>query len=119
MAVAVVALEENESFANDAESQLAESQADNVAVVVGPLAEGAPQHGPYDVIIMQGAVEALPDVLLEQLKNGGRIAAIFMEGSLGTCRIGSKNGGVVTWRDVFNATAEILPGFERAREFQL
>jgi len=119
MAVAVVALEEDESLASEAESQLSASESDNVAVVVGPLVDGAAKHGPYDVVIVQGAVEALPDTLTEQLKDGGRIAAIFMEGALGTCRIGRKNGGVVTWRDVFNATAEILPGFQRVNEFQL
>jgi protein-L-isoaspartate(D-aspartate) O-methyltransferase len=53
------------------------------------------------------------------LKDGGRIACVFMEGALGVCRVGFKNAGSLTWRYAFNATAPVLPGFERAAEFQL
>ena len=57
--------------------------------------------------------------LAAQLKDGGRIAAIFMQGALGTVRIGRKQGGVVNWRFAFNATAPVLPGFAAARTFML
>ena len=119
LAQAVVAVEEDEALAAEAESQLSAAEADNVAVITGALVDGAQKHGPYDVIVLQGAVSAIPTNLIEQLKDGGRIAAIFMDGALGTCRIGFMNAGSVTWRDVFNATADILPGFEAVEEFQL
>ncbi len=48
------------------------------------------KHGPYDVIILQGGVEEIPLSILNQLKNGGRIGAIFIEEGLGTARIGYK-----------------------------
>lgn len=116
MAEAVVALED-EDLAPQAEAALAEAGADNVAVVPGVLAEGAARHGPYDAIIFEGAVEAMPSAILDQLKDGGRIVAIFMEGALGTTRIGYKIDGVVSWRDLFNGTAPVLPGFAAEREF--
>ena len=84
---------------------------------VGPLAGGAPEHGPYDVITLQGAVEHLPDTLLIQLKEGGRIACLFMEGALGVVRIGYKIDGDITWRFSFNAGAPVLPGFEKHAAF--
>ncbi len=64
-----------------------------------------------------GGVEEVPAAVLDQLKEGGHIAAIFMEGALGEARIGVKSRGRVTWRMAFNATAPILPGFARALNF--
>lgn len=119
LAEAVVAVEEDEGFAAEAEGALAEAGADNVAVVQGPLVEGAAKHGPYDVIVVQGAVEDLPKALLAQLKDGGRIGAVFMEGALGVCRVGYNIDDAVTWRFAFNASAPVLPGFEKQRAFAL
>ena len=68
MAEAVVAVEEDEAMAAEAQEALAQAGADNVIVHVAPLTEGAPQHGPYDVVIIQGAVGDVPEALLEQVK---------------------------------------------------
>ncbi len=119
LAEAVVAVEEDADMASDAEAALMETDADNAAVVTGPLADGAPKHGPYDVILVEGGVETLPDALEGQLKEGGRIACIFMDGNLGQCRIGLKVDGQVSWRLAFDASAPVLPGFERRHEFVL
>jgi len=119
MAEAVVAVEENADMAGEAQGLLAENGADNVVLHEGPLGHGAAEHGPYDVIVLQGAVEHLPDALLDQLKDGGRIACLFMEGALGVVRIGYKIDGEMTWRFSFNAGAPVLPGFERHAAFTL
>lgn len=117
MAEMVIGVEEDEAMSADAQAQLSEAGADNAIVHVGPLAEGAAEHGPYDVIMLQGGVEALPEALLAQLKDGGRIAVLFMTGSLGEVKIGYKQAGQISWRFEFNAGAEVMPGFERAASF--
>ena len=94
-----------------------EQGADNVVLHQGALTEGAPQHGPYDVIVLEGAVAHLPDAITAQLKEGGRIACLFSEGALGVVRIGYKIDGHMTWRDIFNAGAPVLPGFEKHAAF--
>lgn len=119
MAEAVVAVEPDEDLAREAEAALAETGIDNVAVHRGPLAEGAPQHGPYDAIIVEGAVDTLPKALEDQLADGGRIAAIFMERRLGICRFGYKVDGHINWRHGFNASAPVLPDFAAKKEFSL
>lgn len=119
LADAVVAVEEDEAFASEAQNLLSQASVDNAAVIVGPLAEGAAKHGPYDVITVQGGVEVIPQALLDQLKDGGRIAAIFMEGALGVVRVGFKSAGQVSWRFVFNASAPVLPGFGKVSAFTL
>lgn len=117
LAEAVIALEENRALAAEAERALAEEGVDNAAVVEGVLAEGAAQHGPYDVIMIEGAVEHMPEALTAQLKDGGRIVAIFAEGALGVVRVGYVIDGNVSWRFAFNASAPVLPGFEASRAF--
>jgi protein-L-isoaspartate(D-aspartate) O-methyltransferase len=119
LADTVVAVEEDVDLAAEAQRVLSQEGVDNAVVVAGPLAAGAAKHGPYDVITVEGGVEALPEALLAQLKDGGRIAAIFVDGALGTVRTGVKQDGRVVWRFAFNAAAPLLPGFERARGFVL
>ena len=119
MAEAVISVEEVEELAAVAQTRLSENGADNVVVETGALAQGAAQHGPYDAVIIEGGVEDVPDAILAQVKENGRICAIFMEGGLGIVRLGYKIEGSLTWRMLFNATAPVLPGFEKTREFTL
>ncbi len=119
MAQLVVAVEEEESLAGEAQTLLMEADADNAIVHVGPLEQGAGEHGPYDVIMVQGGVEQVPQDLLAQLKDHGRIACLFMEGELGAVRIGYKSGGRVTWRHAFNASAPVLKAFSAESAFSL
>jgi len=119
MAEAVVALEEDPDLAREAQAALTELGVDNVIVQTGPLTDGAAEHGPYDVIMLQGAVEDLPVTITDQLKDGGRMAVLFQEGRLGVVRIGYKSDGTISWRFSFNAGAPVLPGFGRVASFSL
>jgi protein-L-isoaspartate(D-aspartate) O-methyltransferase len=119
MAGTVIAVEDDADRVAEAESALGAQDVDNVVVVEAALHGGAAKPGPYDVIVIQGAVEQIPEALTDQLKDGGRIAAIFAEGALGVVRIGYKIDGAVTWRMTFNAAAPILPGFQKSQAFSL
>lgn len=119
IADAVIALENDAARVADAEAVLSEAAIDNVAVVEGPLAEGAAKSGPYDVILIQGGVQQVPEALTAQLKDGGRIVAIFMDGALGSVRVGHAIDGAINWRFAFNGSAPLLPGFEAKRAFAL
>lgn len=117
LADTVIAVEQDPALAAEAEALLAAAGVDNAAVMAGPLAAGAPRHGPYDAITVEGAAEEVPAAILEQLKEGGRIGCLFADGALGLCRIGVKAAGRVTWRYAFAAAAPVLPGFARAPAF--
>ena len=119
MSEAVVALEDTPERIAEAQDALTEAEADNVILQLGHLVEGAAQHGPYDVIVIEGAVEMVPPGLVAQLKESGRIVCIFSDAALGTAKIGYKLNGRVTWRALFNAGAPLLPGFQAARDFAL
>ena len=119
MAQAVVAVEQDEAMIAEAHDLLSEIGADNVILHTGALVDGAEEHGPYDVILVQGGVGDLPKAIENQLKDGGRIATIFMDGALGSVSIGYKSGDVITWRFEFNAGAPVLSGFEKQHSFSL
>ncbi|MEM6759401.1 MAG: protein-L-isoaspartate O-methyltransferase [Pseudomonadota bacterium] len=119
LAQAVVALEDDAARSNDASDALMEAGIDNVATREGSLSEGAEELGPFDVIVVQGGANTLPQPLADQLKENGRIGMIFMEGALGEVRLGQKLNGRVVWRRAFNAGAPVLPGFGTQSAFQL
>lgn len=119
LAEAVIAVETDEQLAAEAGENLDAQSVDNAIVVQSAMENGAAKHGPYDKIVFSGGVEQVPSAILEQLKEGGHVAAIFMQGVSGQCRVGVKTGGRVAWRNVFDATVPVLPGFEKERQFAL
>ncbi len=119
MADSVVMVEEDEALAVEAEAALAAADVDNAVVLRGPLAEGAAKAGPFDVIFIEGGIETLPEGLVAQLREGGRMVAMFQTGALGEVRIGRKSDGHIGWRFAFNASAPVLPGFAAAHGFSL
>ncbi len=118
IAEAVIALEEDAGLAADAEARIAAHSVDNAMVQTGPLTGGVAKHGPYDAILVEGGVEMVPDALTGQLKEGGRIVAIFGDGHKGQARIGLKSGTRMVWRTVFDAAAPVLRGFALSKEFE-
>ncbi len=118
MAEAVVALEEDEAMAAEAQATLAAQGVDNAVLETAPLAGGVPAHGPYDAIVVEGAVEDMPRALEDQLKAGGRLVAIFVEGAVGQARLGLRTEHGMAWRRVFDAMAPVLPGFAAAKAFE-
>jgi len=119
IAEAVITVEQDENLAAEAETNLAEQQVDNAVVITAPLTEGSARHGPFDVIVFSGGVQDIPASLFDQLKEDGRVAAIFSDGAMGRCQLGVKSGGRVVWRKIFDASSPVLPGFEKQNEFTL
>jgi protein-L-isoaspartate(D-aspartate) O-methyltransferase len=117
MAEAVVALESDPAMAAEAEALLGAHGVDNAVVQAGPLDEGVAEHGPFDAILVEGAIEILPHAIEAQLKVGGRIAAIFAEGAGGQARLGLRTPQGIAWRRIFDATAPVLPGFAATKAF--
>jgi protein-L-isoaspartate(D-aspartate) O-methyltransferase len=87
-------------------------------VVEGPLRDGWKTAAPYDVIVLQGSIDELPEQLQVQLAEGGRLVAVEGRGNAGVARIFLNTNGVVTGRRAFNAAIRPLPGFERSRVFE-
>ena len=115
----VVGLEDDPDRVREAQAILSGNGVDNAAILDAELHHGAEKNGPYDAILIEGAVETLPRAFVHQLNDGGRIGCLFSEGTLGFARVGIKADGRISWRSSFNAAAPVLPGFERPEVFAL
>jgi protein-L-isoaspartate(D-aspartate) O-methyltransferase len=92
--------------------------ADNIHWTQGPLAAGAPGAAPFDRIIVEGAIETLPDALAAQLAEGGRLVAARREGAVTRLVQGVKAGGTIALRSFADMDVAPLPGFAAPAGFQ-
>jgi protein-L-isoaspartate(D-aspartate) O-methyltransferase len=113
----VVALEEDGVLARTAADTLHALGIANVAVRTGALTLGSPADGPYDVVVVNGAVEVMPDALCAQLKDGGRLVCVMRRGGVGRAMLYRSVEGDVSGRPIFDASAPLLPGFARPPAF--
>lgn len=88
-----------------------------VRAVQGELTEGAAQGAPYDLIVIDGCVEFIPEALIEQLAPGGRLGACLIEGGVQRLVIGRRSSHGFGTNSIADAAAAPLPGFSRPRVF--
>jgi protein-L-isoaspartate(D-aspartate) O-methyltransferase len=113
----VFALEEDAALARQAREALKAIGAANVSVVTDRLTGGWPASAPYDVIVVDGAMEIEPVTLIQQLKEGGRLVGVLGCGGAGSGMLYRIDRGEVSAVPVFNAAAPALPGFQKTPAF--
>src|SRR5262245_23172542 len=122
LASTVTAVEAEPELASAAREALQELGAANATVIEGSLMRGAPDSGPFDVILLNGSVPDVPDTLLAQLKGGGRLCAVIAAGREGRPRQGKatlfvKVDGKASGLPHFDANARALPGYAPSPSF--
>jgi protein-L-isoaspartate(D-aspartate) O-methyltransferase len=117
LAALVVGLEEDSGLVRKATEAIEAADADNAKVVAGQLIRGCPADAPYDVIVMQGSSEIPPDMLINQLNDGGRLVCVLGGGPSGKAMLYRRVGGELSGRPVFDAAAPLLPGFVKPPAF--
>jgi len=114
----VVAVESDAKFVAEATKTLATLDIDNAAVIEGPLQAGCAKQGPYDLVLFDGAISAVPESIQRQVAESGRIVAVIGAGAgVGRGSVLRKVGKTLQLRAVFDASVPSLPGFEPATEF--
>ena len=111
----VTALEQDAGLAQAARTSLAAQS--KVSVVAGALTAGWPQSGPYDVIVLEGGTEVVPQAYLSQLKEGGRLVCVLGSAPAAKAMLYCRSGDDLGGRPIFEATAALLPGFVKAPAF--
>ncbi|MYZ47707.1 protein-L-isoaspartate O-methyltransferase family protein [Propylenella binzhouense] len=118
LAASVVAVDEDEVLVRTAEERLRDLAIDNAAVLRGKLTEGYPDEGPYDVILMDGAVEVRPEGILAQLGKGGRLAVVERADRISRAVLYERTRhDEIGRRPLFEAWVPMLPGFRRKPSF--
>ena len=108
----VIALESDAGLVS-----MAKAASPGIEVVEGDLAAGYPGEAPYDIILIDGAVEHIPEAITAQLVEGGRIGAVLSDRGVTRLAVGRNVGGRVGLRTIADADVAPLPGFERPRAF--
>ena len=114
IAQSVVAIDEDKQLAEEAARTLRQQGAGNVTVAMLPHAEGDARQGPYDAIIIEGRVPAVPAKLFEQLKEGGRLVAVVGDADLALAMLYRRNGAIGSFA-AFDASVQQLPGIVAAK----
>jgi protein-L-isoaspartate(D-aspartate) O-methyltransferase len=95
----------------------AAARSNGVEVIEGSLSDGHAPGAPYDLILLDGAVEFIPDALVEQLRDGGRLGGALIDQGITRLIVGRKAGGSFGFHSVVDSATPALPGFERPRTF--
>lgn len=119
LAKSVVAVEADTGLAASAQQTLRDLGVTGVQQVAGQAEQGAAASGPYDVVLIEGAVHEVPKAIADQLAEGGRLATVIADpsGALGVAHLFVKQGGIVSGRPLFDAGTPPLPGFARPARF--
>lgn len=110
MGVEVIALESSPAL-------VAVAKRAGVSVIEGELEQGHKRGGPYDLLLIDGAVEYLPDTLVAQLRDGGRLGAALIDRGITRLVIGRKAGDAIGVHTISDAGVAALPGFRRPQAF--
>lgn len=117
LAGSVVSIDSDQALVDQATAVLARLGYDNVAVVHAALEAGYPDEAPYDLIFLSGSVETVPQALLSQLREGGRLVAVTGYGNAARATVFVRSGATWSSNTFFNASIGPLPGFRVAKEF--
>lgn len=115
---AVTLVEPDQALLNAAMTAFKETGVSNVRTGATAIPAGWPDGAPYDVILLNGAVEVTPDAWLAQLGEGGKLAVIVRQGATGSARLYSKAHGKTAYRTLFDAAPPILPGLSAPTQFK-
>lgn len=118
LAATVVVLESDEELAAKAEKNLADLSVDNAVIVRGKLQQGYPKQCPYDVILINGGVEEVPERIRDQLADQGRLVTVERHSQgLGKAILIERFADAFGRRTLFDAATPVLPAFEKEKRF--
>lgn len=110
-------VESDAKLAERSRGALKQAGFDGIEIHVGAVENGDAAHGPFDVIVVDGATEIVPDHLLGQIGEGGRLVAVFTEKGRTGARIWTRSGREISARPLFSCSAAVVPGLARRPEF--
>ena len=113
----VIAVEESEDLLDNAEKAIKKYNINNVVFFKNEIIKGYQKQSPFNVIIIEGAIESVPDNIFNQLDDGGRLFAIISEEGICSAKLYKKNDQKFTELQLFNCTLPSLDIFKSKNSF--
>jgi len=119
LAGSVFALESDEALQVRATELFGDLALDNIVPVEGDLRVGCPEHAPFNAILIEGAIDDVPPAILDQLADGGRLAAVVVWNGVGRATLYRRDGQHLSRRFLFDANVPVLKEFRTPPAFRL
>ena len=117
IAETVICIEEDNDLLNFSEKIAIANSMNNIVFIKNELNKGYPDQGPYTCILIEGAIEEEPKLIIDQLADGGRLVTILNDNENGSAIKYSKINGQITSQFLFSMDAPVLESFKKSKKF--
>ena len=113
----VIVVEEDEQLIRNAENAIKKYNINNVVFIKNEIAKGYSEQSPFNAIIIEGAIQIVPNNILDQLEEGGRLLAIIQDEVVCTAKLFKKNRNSFWEKNLFNCSVPALEVFKKKNSF--
>ena len=117
IAETVICIEEDSDLLDFSEKIAIANSMNNIVFIKNELNKGYPDQGPYTCILIEGAIEEEPKLIIDQLADGGRLVTILNDNENGSAIKYSKINGQITSQFLFSMDAPVLESFKKSKKF--
>mgnify|MGYP002701105285 FL=1 len=117
IAETVIVVEEDDGYIKSSESAIKENNLNNIIYINKSISNGCVEQSPFNAIIIEGAVDHVPQKLLNQLENGGRLIAILSENGICNAKRFLRKEAVFYTKQLFPCSLPVLPSFKEKNIF--
>tara|TARA_Y200000002_G_scaffold361917_1_gene348477 strand:- start:364 stop:1014 length:651 start_codon:yes stop_codon:yes gene_type:complete len=117
MAETIIVVEEDEKLMNFSETAIKKNNLNNVIYINKSLSNGCQEYGPFNAIVIEGAVDHVPQKLLNQLEKGGRLIAILSENGICNAKMFTRKEAMFYAEQLFPCSLPVLPSFKERKIF--
>ena len=118
IAETVICIEEDQDLITFSESIASSSSMNNIVFINNKLCKGYIDQGPYSCILIEGGIEEVPNIILDQIAEGGKLVTVIMQNDTGSAvKYIRKNNQIIS-QFLFSVEAPSLKSFEKAKKFK-
>ena len=117
IAETVICIEEDQDLITFSESIASSNSMNNIVFIKNKLSKGYIDQGPYSCILIEGGVEEVPNIILDQIAEGGKLVTVIMQNDTGSAIKYSRKNNQIISQFLFSIEAPSLKSFEKAKKF--
>ena len=118
IAETVICIEEDQDLITFSESIASSNSMNNIVFIKNKLSKGYIDQGPYSCILIEGGVEEVPNIILDQIAEGGKLVTVIMQNDTGSAIKYSRKNNQIISQFLFSIEAPLLKSFEKAKKFK-